>query len=100
MHHFKKAQIADLIIALCEYNLYGEVSFKLSDTVKKRFSSIQDTIEKNNAKYQEICEKRQASGAKGGSKSKAKAKQTTSKAQANSPCPPTVRKRMRGRMNL
>ena len=31
VHNFKKSQIADLIIALCEKNFYGDVSFKLSD---------------------------------------------------------------------
>lgn len=46
VHNFKKSQIADLIIALCEKNFYGDVSFKLSDPVKKRFSLIQETIEK------------------------------------------------------
>ena len=61
VHNFKKSQIADLIIALCEKNFYGDVSFKLSDPVKKRFSLIQETIEKNNAKYLEVREKRQAS---------------------------------------
>lgn len=33
VHNFKKSQIADLIIALCEINFYGEVSFKLSEYV-------------------------------------------------------------------
>lgn len=73
VHNFRKNQIADLIIALCEINFYGDVSFKLSEPVKKRFEAIQDTVEKNNAKYKEICEKRQAIGSKGGSKSLAKA---------------------------
>jgi len=62
VHNFKKNQVADLIIALCEINFYGDVSFKLSESVKKRFDAIQDTVEKNNAKYKEICEKRQAIG--------------------------------------
>lgn len=75
VHNFKKSQIADLIIALCEKNFYGDVSFKLSDPVKKRFSLIQETIEKNNAKYLEIREKRQAS-------SQAKKQQTSSKIKA------------------
>lgn len=82
VHNFKKSQIADLIIALCEINFYGEVSFKLSEPVKKRFTAIQDIVEKNNAKYKEICEKRQANGSKGGSKIKAKSKQKLSKSSA------------------
>ncbi len=88
VHNFKKSQIADLIIALCEINFYGEVSFKLSEPVKKRFSAIQDIVEKNNAKYKEICEKRQASGSKGGSKTKAKTKQKLSKAPTKDATPP------------
>lgn len=88
VHNFRKNQIADLIIALCEINFYGDVSFKLSESVKKRFDAIQDTVEKNNAKYKEICEKRQAIGSKGGSKSKAKTKQTLSKSLAKALTPP------------
>lgn len=82
VHNFRKNQVADLIIALCEINFYGELSFKLTDVVKKRFEALQDTINKNNAKYQEICEKRQANGAKGGDKRKAQAKQAESKVKA------------------
>lgn len=82
VHNFKKSQIANLIIALCEFNLYGSLSGKLSDLVQERFDVIQSTINTNNAKYKEICEKRQASGSKGGSKSKAKVKQSSSKQQA------------------
>lgn len=88
VHNFRKSQIADLIIALCEINFYGEVSFKLSEPVKKRFTAIQDVVEKNNAKYKEICEKRQANGSKGGSKIKAKSKQKLSKPSAKEITPP------------
>lgn len=83
VHNFKKSQIADLIIALCEKNFYGDVSFKLSDPVKKRFSLIQETIEKNNAKYLEIREKRQAS-----------AKQKTANVKQNQSKVPTKSKQM------
>lgn len=82
VHNFRKSQVADLIIALCEINYYGDPSIKLSDVVNKRLETLQTTIDKNNAKYKEICEKRQASGAKGGSKRQAKSKQTLSKHQA------------------
>jgi hypothetical protein len=88
VHNFRKNEIADLIIALCEMNFYGDVSFKMSVRVKQRFDIIQDTIEKNNTKYLEMREIRQANGAKGGSKSQAKVKQSSSKTQAkasNSP---------------
>lgn len=97
VHNFKKSQIADLIIALCEINFYGEVSFKLSDPIKKRFTAIQDIIEKNNAKYKEICEKRQVSGAKGGSKRQAKLK-ITANIKQKFYLPTRVNRRMR--MNL
>lgn len=89
VHNFKKSQIADLIIALCEKNFYGDVSFKLSDPVKKRFSLIQETIEKNNAKYLEIREKRQASAKQKNSKRQAKSKQNSNKEQANVPTSPS-----------
>lgn len=89
VHNFKKSQIANLIIALCEFNLYGSLSLKLSDIVQERFDAIQNTINTNNAKYAEICEKRQASGSKGGRKRQAKSKQTSSKHQAKVPPPHT-----------
>lgn len=89
VHNFRKSQVADLIIALCEINYYGDLSVKLSEPVKKRLESLQATIDKNNAKYKEICEKRQASGAKGGSKHQAKSKQSSSKHQAKVPPPHT-----------
>ena len=89
IHNFRKSQVADLIIALCEINYYGDLSIKLSEPVKKRLETLQATIDKNNAKYKEICEKRQASGAKGGSKRQAKDKQTPSKRKAKVPPPHT-----------
>ena len=76
VHNFKKNQVADLIIALCEINFYGAVSFKLSDLVKQRFDAIQETIDKNNAKYLEMRRKRRKQTS---SKSQARCKQTTSK---------------------
>lgn len=82
VYNFKKSQIADLIIALCEINYYGKPLIKLSDIVKVRLDRMQESIDKNNAKYKEICEKRQISGAKGGSKRQAKGKQASSKKQA------------------
>lgn len=83
VHNFRKNEIADLIIALCEMNFYGDVSFKMPPRVKQRFEMIQETIEKNNTKYLEMREMRQANGAKGGSKRQAKFKQSSSKTQAN-----------------
>ncbi len=83
VHNFRKNEIADLIIALCEMNFYGDVSFKMPPRVKQRFEMLQETIEKNNTKYLEMREMRQANGAKGGSKRQAKFKQSSSKTQAN-----------------
>ena len=83
VHNFKKNEVADLIIALCEMNFYGDVSFKIAGRVQQRFDMLQETIDKNNAKYLEMREMRQANGAKGGSKRQAKLKQSSSKPQAN-----------------
>ena len=83
VHNFRKNQVADLIISLCEFNLYGKVTCKLSEAVKDKFTVLQGIVNTNNAKYQEICEKRKASGSKGGSKRQANRKQTSSKVQAN-----------------
>ena len=90
VHNFRKNQVCDLIIAMCEFNLYGTVSLKLSGVIQERFNTLQETIDLNNAKYLEICEKRKASGSKGGSKRQAKLKQTSSK--KNTP-PPTEMKK-------
>lgn len=83
VHNFRKTETGDLIIALCEFNLYGKISIKISEVVQDKFDVLQKIINSNNAKYKEICEKRQASGSKGGSKSKAKIKQNDSKPPAN-----------------
>lgn len=34
VHNYKKSEIADLIVALCEFNLYGCTSVKLTDMKK------------------------------------------------------------------
>lgn len=89
VHNFRKNEIADLIIALCEMNFYGDVSFKMPPRVKQRFEMLQETIEKNNTKYLEMREMRQANGAKGGSKRQAKFKQSSSKTLANTTYSPS-----------
>lgn len=85
IHNFKKNQTCDLIVALCEFNLYGSLSFKLPLIVQERFDAIQSTININNAKYAEICEKRKANGSKGGSKRQAKTKQNAVKSNTAPP---------------
>ena len=47
VHNFRKNEVADLIIALCETNFYGGVSFKMSGLVRQRFEMLQETIEPN-----------------------------------------------------
>ena len=37
VHNFKKSEIANLIVAICEFNLFGATSVKLSELNKKRF---------------------------------------------------------------
>lgn len=35
VHNFKKSEIANLIVAICEFNLFGATSVKLSELNKK-----------------------------------------------------------------
>lgn len=79
VHNFKKGQIVDLIVALCQLNLYGKVDLKISDIVQEKLTSLQKTIDMNNARYAETCEKRRSSGSRGGKQKVANAKQTFSK---------------------
>lgn len=78
VYNFKKSQGYELIIALCQFNLYGKVDKELSAVVQEKFDILQNIINANNSKYEEIRQKRKAIGSKGGSKSKAKPKQTKS----------------------
>ena len=82
VHNFTKRETGELIIALCEFNLYEKISLKISNDVKDKFNVLQKIIDDNNAKYLEICEKRKVNAKQKVSKSKAKAKQTDSKALA------------------
>ena len=75
VHNFTKRETGELIIALCEYNLYEKISLKISNDVKDKFSVLQKIIDENNAKYLEICEKRKISAKQKTSKTKAKSKQ-------------------------
>ncbi|MBQ9235927.1 MAG: hypothetical protein IJ184_05625 [Alphaproteobacteria bacterium] len=36
VHNFKKSEIANLIVAICEFNLFGATSVKLSELNKKK----------------------------------------------------------------
>lgn len=44
VHNFRKSQVADLIIALCEINYYGDLSIKLSEPVKKRLETLHGSL--------------------------------------------------------
>lgn len=72
VHNFRKNQIADLIIALSEHNLYGKISTPLSEKIKDRFFTLQKRIDENNQKYYETLEKRKVGGIKGGRPKKEK----------------------------
>lgn len=80
VHNFTKRQTGELIIALCEYNLYEKISLKISNDIRDKFNVLQKIIDGNNAKYLEICEKRKISAKQKVSKTKAKVKQNTNKA--------------------
>lgn len=81
VHNFTKRETGELIIALCEYNLYEKISLKISNDVKDKFNVLQKIIDGNNAKYLEICEKRKISAKQKTSKTKAKDKQNASKTE-------------------
>lgn len=85
----KKNHIGDLIIAICEQNMFGKVIGPLPDEIKDGFDLLQGSINTNNAKYAEICEKRKASGSKGGRPKKANANQMVSTASEDPPVPKT-----------
>lgn len=82
VHNFTKRQTGELIIALCEFNLYEKISLKISNEVKDKFNVLQKIIDDNNAKYLEICEKRKNNAKQKASKPRAKAKQNDIKTPA------------------
>ncbi|MBR1600446.1 MAG: hypothetical protein IJ677_02585 [Alphaproteobacteria bacterium] len=82
VHNFTKRETGELIIALCEYNLYEKISLKISNDVKDKFNVLQKIIDDNNAKYLEICEKRKNNAKQKASKPRAKVQQTDSKTSA------------------
>ena len=82
VHNFTKRQTGELIIALCEFNLYEKISLKISNEVKDKFNVLQKIIDDNNAKYLEICEKRKNNAKQKASKPRAKVQQTDSKTSA------------------
>lgn len=74
VHNFRKNDICDLIIAICEFNLYGSTSVKLSGLKKDRFDSIQRVITIHNERWLQMCEINAQNAKKGASQRKAAAK--------------------------
>ena len=56
VHNFSQRDIAKLIVAICEFNIFGFTSIKLSELIKSRFDMIQQVIEDHNEKWRKTCE--------------------------------------------
>lgn len=78
VHNFKKSEIANLIVAICEFNLFGATSVKLSELNKKRFDAIQQVIANHNEKWRQTCEINAQNAKRAVSRRKANAKRTVS----------------------
>ena len=78
VHNFRKNEVADLIIAICEFNLYGSTSVKLAGLKKDRFDSIQRVITAHNERWLQMCEINAQNAKKGVSHRKATAKRPVS----------------------
>lgn len=78
VHNFKKSEIANLIVAICEFNLFGATSVKLSELNKKRFDAIQQVIANHNEKWCQTCEINAQNAKRAVSRRKANAKRTVS----------------------
>ena len=78
VHNFRKNEVADLIIAICEFNLFGATSVKLSELNKKRFDAIQQVIANHNEKWRQTCEINAQNAKRAVSRRKANAKRTVS----------------------
>ena len=85
VHNFRKNEVADLIIAICEFNLYGSTSVKLSGLKKDRFDSIQRVITMHNERWMQMCEINSQNAKKGASHRKATAKRPDSETPTTSP---------------
>ena len=82
VHNYKKSEIADLIVALCEFNLYGCTSVKLTDMKKIHFDSIQEVIELRNSRWLKTCEINAQNAKKRTSNRKATAERNSSEPPA------------------
>lgn len=85
VHNFRKNEVADLIIAICEFNLYGSTSVKLLGLKKDRFDSIQRVITAHNERWLQMCEINAQNAKKGASHRKATAKRPDSEPPTTPP---------------
>lgn len=85
VHNFRKNEVADLIIAICEFNLYGSTSVKLAGLKKDRFDSIQRVITAHNERWLQMCEINAQNAKKGASHRKATAKRVDSEPPTTPP---------------
>ena len=85
VHNFRKNEVADLIIAICEFNLYGSTSVKLLGLKKDRFDSIQRVITAHNERWLQMCEINAQNAKKGASHRKATAKRADSEPPTTPP---------------
>lgn len=85
VHNFRKNEVADLIIAICEFNLYGSTSVKLAGLKKDRFDSIQRVITAHNERWLQMCEINAQNAKKGASHRKATAKRADSEPPTTPP---------------
>ena len=85
VHNSRKNEVADLIIAICEFNLYGSTSVKLLGLKKDRFDSIQRVITAHNERWLQMCEINAQNAKKGASHRKATAKRADSELHTTPP---------------
>ena len=78
VYGFRKAEIGELILHLCEKNLYGTSRLKLNERVAEKFEVIQAIVDEYARKYEAIRESRRKSGSKGGKTTQENRKQQLS----------------------
>ena len=78
VHNFRKSEVGDLILYLCEKNLYGYSRLKLNERVSEKFEVLQNIVDEYRRRYNALRESRKKSGSKGGSKTQANRKQKMS----------------------
>ena len=61
-----KEELADLIIAIFDYEINGDMPIDLSAGQRMAFSFIKRNLDTDRDKYEKICEKRKNAGSAGG----------------------------------